>query len=310
LKLPQCFKYSTKQVSDALMGVAFMLPASFGAISTEKIVRNDVLKPISLALQNKKSEIQIDEAAEIASVIEDNIKVLDAIRIPDHFSRETLREFFEKTIREDLEKDPLHKKSVRIDKYAKDFRHYMRQYFEEIFDFHEVLKKDRLSYVQAASDIYLRSDFPPSFARTVTLSLLSECRFVDIYNKRISQEYVKFLTSLNDETKFRRHCDAHNLWVGPIDTLASELDKTRIGLVWYVEFTQSKKVEDIFKPKPIKKSLLDQEYFFVMLLDLQRKTEQFRRTLVNLGRDAFFVTPSREDSTVSMFSGILEAIGS
>jgi len=286
-----------------------MFPSNFGAISTEKIVRSDLLKPVSFGILQKKSEIKIDEAAEIASVIEENMKLLDTIKIPDHFDRETLRKFFELKIKKNLEEDPLHKQSVRLGKYAEDFRHYMRRYFDEIFDFHEKLKKDRFDYVFAASNLYLRSDFPPSFERTLTLSLLSECRFIDIYDTRLRHEYLGFVTAYNDHKKFERLCDAHNQWGDPIESMIDNIDKTRVGLVWYVEFTQSEKLEDIFKPKTLRGSLLDQEYFFGVLVDLQKQTEQFRRELVRLGKEAFIISPSREDPTVDMFCGIMDAMG-
>jgi hypothetical protein len=286
-----------------------MFPANL-PISTEKIVRNDILRPVSLTLQDKKTEIEINMAEEIASAIESNMRLLDKVRIPDHFDRGTLGKFFEKMIREDFETDPLQKESARIGKYANDFHHYMLRYFKEVFDFNEGLKKDRMGYVQATSYIYLRSDFPPSFARTVALSLLSECRFIDIYNRRIKREYSRFLSSYNDQTKFKRLCNAHNLWVGSVDSLINEIDNIRVGLIWYVEFTQSKKVEDLFKPKPLKKSLLDQEYFFGVLINLQKKTEQLRHELVSLSRESFSESLSREDPTVAMLCGILDTMGS
>jgi len=291
------------------MGVLSMLPSNLGVISAEKIFRNDVFKPVSLGFLTQKPDIQIEET-DIAAVVEDNIRILDSIRLPSHFDRETLANFLERIIKEDLEKDPLHKQSAELNKYAKDFRNHMRQYFDRIFDFHEKLKGDISKYVFATSNIFLKSDFPPSFARTLTFSLLTECRFIDIYDLTIRREHLALITNYNDLKKFKRLCDAHNRWVEPFDSAINKIIETRIGLIWYADFTHSKTLEEIFKPKAFKKSLLDEEYFFGMLVDLQRQTDQFRRALTTLSKETFAISPSREDPTVDMLCSIMETMGS
>jgi len=290
-----------------------MSPANLGAISTEKIFRNDVFKPVSLGFLKKEPDIQTKarEQADIASIVEDNLRILDSIRLPSHFDRETLAEFLERTIREDLEKDPLHKESVELDKYAKDFRKYMQQYFARIFEFHEKLKEDKLKYVFAASNIFLKSNFPPSFARTLTISILTECRFIDIYNMKMRRERLAFINYYNDRKKFNRLCDAHNHWVNPFDSAINKTDEIRVGLIWYVDFTHSKTLEEIFKPKALDKSLLQDEYFFGTLIELQRQTDQFRQALTDLSKENFVRThASRKDPTVDMLCSIMETMGS
>ena len=181
-----------------------MLSSDLEAISGEKIFRNDVFKPISLSLLPEKPDMRIEEA-DIASVVEDNIRILNSIRIPDRFDSKTLASFLEKMIREDLEKDPLHKEAVELNKYAKDFHTYMREYFNKVFDFQKKLKEDLFKYVFAASNFYLRSDFPPSFARTLTFSLLTECRFIDIYDEMIRRERIQLITNYNNRKRFERY---------------------------------------------------------------------------------------------------------
>lgn len=291
------------------MGVLSMLPSNLECISAERIFRNDVFKPVSLGLLTQKPDIKIEET-DIAPVIEDNVRILDSIRLPSHFDRNTLAKFLDQLIRKELEKDTLHKQAVQLNKYAKDFRTYMRQYFDRIFDFHENLKKDLVNNVFGASHSYLKSDFPPSFARTFTFSLLTECRFIDIFNMRIRRERLALRTYYNNRKKFRNLCDAHNIWVDPLDSLISKIDETRVGLIWYVEFTHSKTLEEIFKPKPLKKSLLDEEYFFGMLVSLQQQTYQFRQELTKLSKETFAISTSRKNSTVDMLCSIMETMAS
>jgi len=309
VELPQHFKYSTDKVGDAEMGVSSVLSSNLGAISTEKILRNDVLKPVSLGLLRQKPSIQT-EKNDIESVVEENIRMLDSIRLPTHFERETLANFLEKMIRKDLAKDPLHKQAVELNKYAKDFRTYMRQYFDKIFGFNSRWKEDLLKHVFATSHIYLKSDFPPSFARTLTFSLLTECRFFDIYNMKIRREHLALMTYYNNARKFNRLCDNHNLWVDPLDSAINKMDEMRIGLIWYVDFIHSKTLEEIFEPKVLKKSLLDEEYFFGMLVGLQQQTYRFRQALTNLSKETFAISISRKDPTVDMLCGIMETMGS
>lgn len=127
-----------------------MLSPSFGAVPTEKILRNDVFQPVSLDIGMEKREKIIDKT-EISTIINDNLKILDSIRVPSHFNREILSSFLEKMIKRDLENDPLHKDAVEINKYANDIRTYMQQYFDRIFKFHEKLKEDLIRHAFAAS---------------------------------------------------------------------------------------------------------------------------------------------------------------
>ena len=89
----------------------------------------------------------------------------------------------------------------------------------------------------------------------------------------------------------------------------NKIDEMRIGLIWYVDFTHSKTLEEIFEPKSLKKSLLDEEYFFGMLVNIQRGTDQLRRALANVSKKTFAVFPSRKDPTVNMLCSVMETMG-
>jgi len=286
-----------------------MLSPSFGAISTEKILRNDVFQPVSLGIEREKLEKSIDKT-EISSIINDNLKILHSIKVPNHFNQEILASFLEKMIKKEIEKDLLHKQAVELNKYANDFRTYMHQYFDKIFKYHEQLKEDLVRQVFVTSNEYIKSDLPASFARTLTLSLFTECKFVDIYNAKIRRERLSLITYYNDHQKFKRVVDNHNAWVDPLDSMLTNIDETRIGILWYVDFSNSQTIEEIFKPKILKKSLLDEEYFFEALIDLQRNTDQMRKALASLSRETFAVSPSRDDSTVDMLCSVMEILGS
>lgn len=291
------------------MSGLFMLSLNPEVISGERIFRNDVFKPISLSLLTEKPDKQVGET-DIASIVDANIKILDSIRIPDRFDRRTLAGFLEKTVREDLEKDSLHKEAVELNKYAKDFHTYMRKYFDKVFDFQGKLKEDLLKHVFATSNVYLRSDFPPSFARTLSFSLLTECRFIDIFDMMIRHERVDLIANYNNRKRFERICNVHNNWTDPLDSVMDKIIEMRIGLIWYVDFAHSKTLDEIFKPKNFKKSLIDEEYFFGVLVNIQRETGQFRRALANLSKKTFTIFPSRKDPTVDMLCSVMETMSS
>ena len=291
------------------MGVTRMLSPPFGAIPTGKILRNDVFEPVSLGIQKENLQKTVDKT-DISWIVNDNLKILDSIRVPSSLDGKILASLLEKMIKREVEKDPLHKEAVEINKYANDIRVYMQKYFAKIFEFDVKLKEDLAKHAFAASNDYIKSDLPASFARTLTLSLFTECKFIDVFDAKIRREQLSLITYYNDWQKFKRVVESHNAWVDPLDALIDNIDSTRVGLIWYVDFCNSKTIDQIFIPKTLKKSFLDQEYFFGILVDLQRKTDKMRQALASLTRETFATSPSREDPTVDMLCSIMEILGS
>ena len=77
-------------------------------------------------------------------------------------------------------------------------------------------------------------------------------------------------------------------------------------LIWYVDLNNCKTVKEAFKIKGLRKSNLDKEHFFGLLIDMQRKTEKLRKALIEMSREIFQVTVDRKDPTVDLLCNVME----
>ncbi len=290
----------------------YMLPLD--ALSTAPLVphsvlRNDVIKPTSLGFMKEVTEEEVIKQTEVSTIIDENLNILGTVPLPRAMAFKTLSKHLEKMIKKDIQKDPLHDVAVKLSKYAQDFYRKMELYFDEIFNFTEKLKERRQLDLFKMSKEYVMSDLPPSYIRTLTLSFLTQCKYYDVFNYRIRRERLKLVGVRNNYTKFKRICEGHNRWVDFIHSSLDPMNESRVRLIWHVDLYNCKTVKDAFKIKKLKKSNLDEEQFFSLLLDLQKKTEKVRATLIEMNRECFRVTLDRKDPTVDLLVNVMEIMG-
>jgi len=284
------------------------LSGSLGAVPvpSPSVLRNDILKPVALGFMKEIPDKEVTKATDVSTVTEDNLKILETVRLPEHLEFKEVSKLLKKIIKKDMKKDPLHDAAVKLTNYAQKFYEKMELYFDEIFNFNEKVKEHILSNLFATSKEYVQSDLPPSYIRSLTLSFLTECREIDVFNSRIRRERLKLIGVRNNFKKFKRICDGHNRWV---DFLQSSLDPmidSRVRLIWYVDLNNSKSIKEAFKIKKLRRSNLDDEQFFGLLLGMQKKTEKIRTALVDMNRETFLVTLDRKDPTVDLLCNVME----
>ena len=83
---------------------------------------------------------------------------------------------------------------------------------------------------------------------------------------------------------------------------------SRIKLLWYVDFQNCETAEEAFELKELKKSRINMERFFAYTIELQKTTEQFRRSIIDLNKNVFEVSANRDDSTVNLLCNSVELL--
>ena len=241
--------------------------------SFSKIVRDDISLPLKFS--------GLDEALRdlktcIAETVGNNLDLLDEVPLRENL-REELREYLKRDIENHLMKDTLFEKSVEIGRYSRNMFKSIESYFREIFRFHEELKKDLHSDIFSVSKMFLNSDLPLPFMKTINDSLLAEMDYIDVFDKEIRKERLDLLANLNHQKKFERICDAHNLWVNRFDERRSKMERDRVKLIWYVDFNNSSSVDKIFKDKIIKLGSLDKQILYGFIGDLQKHVHEMTK---------------------------------
>lgn len=291
----------------------YMLPldslSSAAVVPSPSILRNDILKPTSLGFMKDIEEEESIKQTEVSTIINDNLKILKTVSLPKAMEFEALSKCLAKGIKENIEKDALHDTAVKLVKYAQNFYEKMELYFDAIFDFSEKLKERRQFDLFKMSKEYIMSDLPPSYIETLTLAFLTQCKYYDVFNYRIRRERLKLIGVRNNRPKFKRICEAHNRWVDYIHSSLDRMRNSRSRLIWYVDLHNCKTVKEAFKVKKLRKSNLDKEQFFSLLLDLQKQTEGVRATLIEMNRETFQVALDRKDPTVDFLVNVMEIMG-
>ena len=223
---------------------------------------------------NKTNDDFEDYKTAISRTVENNLTLLEEIPIPTNFDLSLLREFLERSIKSDLTNDLLFEKSVEIGKYSKDMAQFMNSYFNEIFSFHEQLKKDLQLDLFFISRMFLNSDLPMQFMKAIGDSILVEGDYIDVFDKRIRKEHLYLLANRNNRPRFERICESHNRWAGPSSERLDRIERTRVKLIWYVDFNNSSSLDEIFKRKIIKMSCLDRKVLFSFAQELRNQTEE------------------------------------
>jgi len=247
--------------------------ADIKSLSLPKIVRNDISFPMQFAT----SDIFHDFNTAISEVVKVNINLLDQLPLPQHLQREDISRYFENNIISDLKQDALFERSVKIGKYAKDMFKSMESYFNEIFDFHEDLKKELQSSIFFHSKMFLNSDLPLSFIKTLGDSLLTETDYLNLFDRQIRKERLSLLGARSNRPKFERICESHNSWVKEFGERLDAMENERVKLIWYVDIYNSKTIDEIFKAKFIKKSSLNLDMLFDMIMRLQKQTQEMEK---------------------------------
>jgi len=193
----------------------------------------------------------------LESRIADNLKLVDELPPLKYLSKAKIRKYLRKKIKDDLQKDKLFEKSVEIDKYAGNIAQHLQAYYREIFDYHLGVKERLDSGILDACRMYFNSDLPLRFLKALENSILIEKDFVDIYDKRLRREKLRLISYRANRKKFERLCSLHNMWIEPFEKLLKESTSTRRKLFWYVDFSNSKTLKDIFRVKKIEVASTD-----------------------------------------------------
>jgi len=274
------------------------------------IIRNDVSQPTSLGFMKPLTDEIVAKQSETSTLIADNLKILETIPLPDSFDLEEVRKVLENKIKIDIEKDPLRSIASNLSKYANNFYEKMESYFEGIFDFDNQLRERKRSDVFSVSKEYLMSDLPASYVEVLSSSLLTEIKFLDLFDYTVRRERLKLRVVRHNNKKFKRICDGHNSWIDKLNPFHNSMVDSRIRLLWYVDFHNCKTAEEAFEFKVLKKSLIDKETFFSNILELHGRTDQFRKALIELNKHVFHVSSSRDDSTVNLLCNSVELMNS
>jgi len=280
-------------------------PAAKG-VSLPKIIRNDTSFP--LEFENIEDAFK-DYKTAISETIEDNLSLLEEVPIPKHLSIYILKEFLRKDIDSDLKKDGLFEKAVEIGRYAKSMNKSMDSYFREIFSYHEKLKQEMDSAIFHVSRMFLNSDLHLSFLKSIGDSILVEKDHTDIFDKEIRKEWWSLLANRSNMPKFEKICDTHNLWIKEFNKRHKQMERQRVKLIWYVDFNNSSNIDEVFKDKFVKKSLLDEGILRDFISELQRIVREAEKLSISRLEFHPFVEQPETESDVRAILEMMQVIG-
>lgn len=210
------------------------------------------------------------------STIAENLNLIDELPPLKYLSKTELRDYFRKKLDEDLRKDEVFEKSVELSKYAKSISTYLQDYYREIFDHLSNCNKRMESEILDACRMYFNSDLPMRILKAIENSILMQRDYVDIYGRTLHREQFTLLRNRNNHKKFEKLCTIHNNWIDQFSTLLEDSDRTRLKLFWYIDFNNSKTVEDIFKVKKIEAASLDMKIVEGYATCLEKMTEDIK----------------------------------
>ncbi|MDR2707748.1 MAG: hypothetical protein LBB87_03250 [Nitrososphaerota archaeon] len=217
----------------------------------------------------------------ITKTIEKNIELLKELPPPKNFTVDELVEYFQKEIKKDLENNKLFEKSVEIGRYAHSIFESMTKYFANIYDFNKEEREKNSYDVFSISRLFLNSNLPDEFFKTVSNSYLIENDFLNIFDRKIKRDSIKLIGNKNNRVKFTRVCDKHNLWVKDFTDKLKLIGKNRTKLIWYVEINNSNKLEELFNPKFLKEENLDKAVLLKLIDNVAETTNQLEELVLN-----------------------------
>ena len=251
-----------------------------------KFVRDDISFP--LHFDNVSEDFQ-DLKNTIARVIEINLDLLDEVPLPKHFNREEMIDFFKRQVKSDLEKDVLFEKSVELRKYSRNMYEAMDSYFGQVFHYYEQRQKRLSLELFGISKMFLNSDLPTLFVTTIENSILAEKDYIGIFVRKIRQERSSLLRYRNDRQKFRRVCDSHNRWANRFHERLDTMESGHVKLIWYVDLSNSRSYDEIFKEKFIKTNLLDKEILSAFINSLINQVHECEKLNASMTESCSFL---------------------
>lgn len=260
--------------------------------SPTRIVRRDL--SLVSGFNCEVDEAFKDYKAAISETVRTNLELLEEIPLPKSLSLDELKEFFKKDIPSELSKDATFEKTVEVSKYASNISQYLGSYFREIFALNRKLMGKMNQALFHFSKIFLNSDLPISFLRTVERSILAYKDYIAFFDKEIRKEHRELIIYRNNKRKFDRVCDAHNKWVALLEEKSDRIDHERTKLFWYIDFNNSNRIDEIFADKFIKMELLDKEVLGKYLENLQKFTTDLEE--LNYSRTSFEPLPATKVS--------------
>lgn len=248
-----------------------------------RIVRKDM--SIATGFNCEVDEAFKDYKTAISETVRCNLELLEEVPLPKSLSLAELKEFFRKDITSDLSKDATFEKSVEVGKYASNMSRYMSSYFKEIFALHDKLRQELNRTLFHVAKVFLNSDLPISYFRTVEHSILAHEDYIVIFDKEIRREHRDLIINLNNKRKFDRVCETHNKWVETFEKRSESIECERMKLYWYIDFNNSASIDEIFKDKFIRLESLDNGVLQQFLENLQKYASDLEK--LNYSRTTF-----------------------
>jgi hypothetical protein len=277
------------------------------AVDKLDIRKNSVYLPQSQVYGDVEETFK-DFKTALADAVQSNLDILKELPPLKSLSIEEIAQYLEKDIKSHLEKDSLFEKSVEISRYVKDISKYLASYFGEIFEYHDNIRASIDHSIFNGCRMFFNSDLPFSFLSAIGDALLAEKDYMDVYDRRIHREYIGLLASRNNKKKFERLCDAHNQWVNPMTKKLDNIQRTRIKLMWYVDFSNSMSVDELFKIKPLKSSSLDKDALESIIVSLKDQTIDVKKIVESGFRPSLI--PCEIDSGVGTIVKVVDLLGS
>jgi hypothetical protein len=262
--------------------------------SLPKIIHNGTSFPLQFGTINKDFE---DFKTAVSKVTESNLSLLDELPLPKNIKIKELKKYFRNQIKSYLQEDTLFEKAVELSRYTKNMYEEMDSYFKEIFNFYQEREKELSSDVFCVSKMFLNSDLPMPFLRSIEDSLLAEKDYIHIYTKKIRNEQLSLVRYRNNRLKFQKVCEEHNTWVAKFTNELVKLERLRIKLIWYVDFNNSANLNEIFEDKTIKMRLLDESILFDFIDKLENQVYKMEKLNALMAESPSFLPLEIDDGT-------------
>ena len=279
--------------------INFSMPEVQPTVTIQQLIHiDDIVKNVSF---DPEVEVKLD----VETTISDNLEILSKIPLPSHINKSDLENRIKEMAKESFDTNPMFKEASKLSKYANDFQKFFSLYFQKVFDFHERIITQLQQNLLINSNIFMQSDLPPAFLKELNLSTITEIKTVQLVDKRLRHERSALFGAKDNNIKFGRICQSHNQWVKPLIEKLEEMSTARVSLVWYLDFQNSKDINEIFKSKIIYEEKLDKETIKTLINKLQETTNALRKILIKYDKETFLSTISSDDFTMKLFSNMM-----